>query len=105
MLLIGKENKKLKVTNKSFDNFYKSHGWEVIKEYGKSSKKSSKKEEDEWGDISKQEDEWEDVDEDVRKPLSEMNRQELEEYAAELGVDLSGLTSNKQIREAIKAVI
>lgn len=101
MLLIGKGKKKLKVTDKAYDNFYKNSGWEVLKQLGTKVKKPVKE------TVESEVDEWEGVEDDseVKKPLSEMNRQELEEYAAELGVDLSGLTSNKQIREAIKAAM
>lgn len=42
-------------------------------------------------------------EEEVEKPLSEMNRQELERKANSLGVDITGLTTNKQIREAIRS--
>lgn len=101
MVIISKEEKKLRVTNKAYDNFYKNSGWTIVKQLGANKKVDVKKLEKE------EQDEWDNVDEDsdARKPLSDMNRQELEEYAAELGVDLTGLTSNKQFREAIKAAM
>lgn len=101
MVIIGKGKKKLRVTNKAYKNFYENSGWTIVKQLGANKKsdvrKSEKEESDEWNNA--------DEDSDARKPLSEMNRQELEEYAAELGVDLTGLTSNKQFREAIKAAM
>lgn len=101
MVIINKGEKKLRVTNKAYDNFYKNSGWAIVKQLGTNKKADVKKPEKE------EQDEWDNVDEDsdARKPLSDMNRQELEEYAAELGVDLTGLTSNKQFREAIKAAM
>lgn len=101
MVIIGKGKKKLRVTNKAYDNFYKNSGWTIVKQLGANKKADTKKPEKE------EQDEWDNVDEDsdARKPLSDMNRQELEEYAAELGVDITGLTSNKQLREAIKAAM
>ena len=53
------------------------------------------------------EEDWDSIedDEEVSKPISEMNNAELKEYATKLGIDISGLSSNKQLREAIKAVI
>lgn len=92
MIIIKKGNKELKVTNSSYKNFYKSAGWQII------------------GNVNKVEEEsenWDEVLEEIeqKKPLSEMNRYELEQYASELGVSLAGLTTNKQIREAIKQVM
>ena len=42
-------------------------------------------------------------EDDVEKPLSEMNNYELKQKAESLGIDISGLKSNKEIREAIRA--
>ena len=48
--------------------------------------------------------EWDEViDEEPEKPLSEMNREELTEKAESLGINISGLTKNAQIREKIKS--
>lgn len=105
MLRIVKGKRTLKVTDKAYENFYKNNGWEIEKRLGtgKASASNSKKPKVE---ETETEDEWAGIeDEEVRKPLSEMNRQELEQYAAELGVDLTGLSSNKQYREAIKAAL
>jgi hypothetical protein len=50
--------------------------------------------------------EWDEViaEEEVEKPLSEMNREELVAKAQSLGVDVDK-KNNKQLREAIKAVM
>lgn len=94
---IGKGTEKvLTIPKSAYDNFYKGAGWQFDSATAKTSKTSL--EEDEWAGYDENE-------EEITKPLSEMNRAELEEYAAKLGVDLSGLTSNKQYREAIKAAM
>ena len=51
--------------------------------------------------------EWDEViaEEEVEKPLSEMNRQELIEKAESLGIEVDKKANNKQLREAIKAVM
>lgn len=102
----GNEVKILIVPASAFDNFYKGAGWTLADEEERREEEVLDEEElvDE-GDAS-EEDEWADVVEDeVEKPLSEMNRSELEAKALSLGVDLTGLTSNKQYREAIKAAM
>lgn len=50
--------------------------------------------------------EWDEViaEEEVEKPLSEMNREELVAKAQSLGIDVDK-KNNKQLREAIKAVM
>ena len=109
---IKKKNKKSVVTDSAFNNFYKNAGWELS-----SPSQASKKEVVE--DVKKEEventeqepdeieEDWDSIedDEEVSKPISEMNNAELKEYATKLGIDISGLSSNKQLREAIKAVI
>lgn len=100
MVIISKGEKKLKVTKSAYKNFYKHAGWVVEKE---KVKVQSVIDTDDTSD-----EEWDEVmadDEEPTKPLSEMNRAELEEAAKELGVNLVGLSTNKQIREAIKAAM
>lgn len=94
----GESKKELTVPTAAFDNFYKGAGWQKV---DTASEPIIESEEDEWDGY----DENEDNEEEFTKPLSEMTRPELEAYAAKLGVDLSGLTSNKQYREAIKAAM
>ena len=87
----------LTVPDKAFDNYYKAAGWHVV-EGGKKATKATKVEETE-------EDEWAgfEEEEEVTKPLSEMNRPEMEAFAAKRGIDISGATSNRQLRELLKA--
>lgn len=57
--------------------------------------------EDEWDDSEWEEESEQEENELEEKPLSEMNNKELREFAEMKGIDVSGLTSNKQLREAI----
>lgn len=94
--VVGDGTRELTVSTAAYNNFYKGAGWQKIGVVSTVAAKSE--EEDEW-------DGFEEADEEPSKPLSEMTRYELEAYAAKLGVDLTGLSSNKQYREAIKAAI
>lgn len=98
MVVICKGKQKLRVAESAFKMFYKNAGWTIEE---KSSVKEPAKEV-----VDGSDDEWaEAMEEDAIKPLSEMNRSELEEMAKELGVSLAGLSTNKQIREAIKTAM
>lgn len=122
MVVIVKGDKKLTVPTSAYNNYYKNAGW-IIRNGKKQEKElednnSVEKEEKEViDDVTEETEEnsnedadgsddedWDSVmeDEEVEKPLSEMNRQELEDKAASLGVDITGLSTNKQIREAIR---
>lgn len=98
MVVIGKGSSKLKVTASAYKNFYKHCGW-VVKQ---GSVQTQSVKDDEVSD-----EEWDEVtgEDEPTKPLSEMNRAELEDMAKDLGVSLAGLSTNKQIREAIKAAM
>lgn len=103
----GESRKELRVPTAAFNNFYKGAGWqrcdaapETVSAPVESGEVEGT-EEDEWDGYE----DGDDGDEEVTKPLSEMTRSELEAYAAKLGVDLTGLNSNKQYREAIKAAM
>lgn len=95
----GESRKELKVPAAAFNNFYKGAGWQKVDAVPESA--SMEAEEDEWDGYE----DGEEGDDEFTKPLSEMTRPELEAYAAKLGVDLTGLNSNKQYREAIKAAM
>lgn len=104
MVVIKKGTNRLKVTNSAYKNFYQYAGWVVEEE--KTKKKEKPQPEVNNDEVS--DEEWDEAmsdDEEPTKPLSEMNRAELEELAKELGVNLAGLSTNKQIREAIKAAM
>lgn len=99
---ITKNGKKVEVSKTAFDNFFKNHGWVECKNSAQpvSNKKEVNKVEEieeDWGEIES--------DEDIEKPLSEMNRNELLALAEKLGVDVSGLSKNSQLRDAIKAAM
>ena len=111
---VKKDNKQSKVPSGSVKQ-YLAAGWELVEEADKKPAAKEVKEEsigEETQDDSEWDDaEWEEEDEDSRleeleeKPLSEMNNKELREYADLKGVNLVGLTSNKQIREAISSAL
>ena len=113
MIKIAKGNLVNTVPNSAFDNFFKSQGWEMVE--GDYSPSIPIVEEEQKEVVEEQEqieensdDEWDEVidelkDEEVEKPLSEMNKEELVNKANSLGMDITGLTTNKQLREAIKS--
>lgn len=99
MIAIKKGDKRLRVTRAAFLNFYKSAGWSEVAEKVKRQRETQNNDahiKDEW-------DEW--GDDEVEKPVSEMNKQELEEYASAHGIDLTGLNSEKAYRKAINSFI
>lgn len=106
MVVIKKGKLRKTVALSSFHNYYENSGWELT---GESVVNNNVKEEfDDLPESVEEEEisdsEWDDVmEEEVEKPLSEMNRSELESKAASLGIDISGLTKNAQIREKIKS--
>lgn len=79
------------VANSAYENYYKSSGW---------MKEGSDVVSDEVSD-----DEWEDIaDEEMEKPLSEMDLDELRQKAESLGISLAGLNTPKQIRDKIRKI-
>ena len=97
MLKIVKDGKELKVPVSAYKNFYKNAGWFVSEDNRKIH--TSFNEDSEWDEALAEE------EQEPTKPLSEMNRNELEQLAKEMGISLAGLTNTKQIREAIKAAM
>ena len=106
------------VPRSSYDNFFKSQGWnlegdvispsepypvsdveeDVVTPVEESSTESEEEVNDEdWDDVMD-----ELIDEEVEKPISEMNKEELTAKAKKLGINTANLT-NKQLREAIKS--
>lgn len=101
--LLVKKGKATKLVNESvYENYLKNAGWVVEGEEIKSEpiqNEVPEEIEEEYSD-----EEW-DEDEEVEKPISEMNNEELKEKAISMGIDISSLKSNKQLREAIKAAM
>ena len=93
------------VSKSSFDNYFKSQGWEIA---GGNEPPVSPKVENNVIEEEVEEDDWDDVldefkDEEVEKPISEMNKQELIAKAKSLDIDVSDDLTNKQLRELIKS--
>ena len=111
MVRIAKGNLVNTVPKSSFDNFFKSQGWVIVEgDYTPSIPIVEEKVEEEVKEQVEEnsDDEWDEVidelkDEDVEKPLSDMNKEELIAKANSLGMDITGLNTNKQLREAIKS--
>lgn len=105
MVAIKKGSKRLRVPNSAYENYYKGFGWKL--DDGVEIKKPAKQVENPVEDLSQvdeDEEDWDSVvdeDEEVEKPLSEMNHNELKKKAASLGINTAGLNS-KQLREKIK---
>lgn len=116
MIRIVKGNLVNTVSKSAFDNYFKSQGWDIVKGDNippipvleEEVEEPVEAVETEAEVIEDDSDEWNDVleelqDEEIEKPLSEMNKKELMEKAQSLGVNVKGLETNKQLREAIKA--
>lgn len=99
MVRIKKGKKKLRVAASAYKNFYQHAGWELVnnKQVKEIQRKATEDDNAEGAQDA-------DLD-DVTKPLSEMDRKELEELAEERGISLAGLTTVKQMREALKAAV
>jgi hypothetical protein len=112
---ISRGKEKRVVSMSSYKNFFKSAGWKLAGEIPATSqsiekvekKKETKKEEkveepvkDEWDEVLSDE-EVEDDDE-AEKPISEMTKKEMQEYAEKKGISLAGLSTASQYRQAIQ---
>ena len=109
MVKITKGNLENIVSKAAFDNYFASQGW-VMEGVESPSKPilEVKEEPMENSDEEVNDEEWDNAleelqDEEVEKPLSDMNKDELISKANSLGIDISGLNTNKQLREAIKS--
>jgi hypothetical protein len=109
MIKIYKGDRVLNVTKAAYDNYYLNSGWQLKKTVENSTEASENiinETVEETVEQPIEHDEWEEaVNEtvEVEKPLSEMNRDELTNKAISMGLDISGVTSNKQLRELIKS--
>ena len=124
MVTIVKGNLENNVPISSYNNFFKANGW-VLKGAANAAPQTPSKskvkpeeevvepeevQEDEVQEEEIAEDEWDDAlselqDEEVEKPLSEMNKEELMQKAKSLNIKVPNGSSNKQIRELIKASV
>lgn len=115
MVKIIKNGKTMTVARSAYEEIFKPNGWAIangeVKENIQEENVTPEPIEDNQEDNQEDEltdDDWADAEEEaedlegVTKPLSEMNRQELENRAIELGIDISKANSNKQLRELIK---
>lgn len=111
MVDIVKNGKTMTVARSAYEEIFKSNGWQPVngnnenvevkndvKDVPIENNPEDELTDDDWANV---EEEMNDL-EGVTKPLSEMNRSELEALAAELGIDVSEAKSNKQLRELIK---
>lgn len=114
MVRISKGNLVNTVPKSAFDNFFKSQGWKIVGgDYTppvpvEDKPKKVVKEAEVSNDEEINDDEWDEAldelsDDEAEKPLSEMNKEELITKATLMGIDISNLTTNKQLREAIKS--
>lgn len=94
-------------------NIFLKAGWEIDNNNVVYAVKDAKKDIRDVEDVKPVEsnDEWDEAEKELQeetndvkyeKPISEMNEAELRKYAQEKGVNLSGLSSIKQIRQAIR---
>lgn len=120
MLTITKNGKTKKVSESVFKTVFKDSGWSVVGEQSPTSAVSDENVETEKVEIEENvnevveenkddsddeipDEEWDEAiaEEEVEKPLSEMNREEMLAKAKNLGINADGM-NNKQLREAIK---
>ena len=105
---ISKNGMEKEVSVSAFENFFKNSGWEIAgdkKPATSQSKKEEKvKEVVEEPVENNSDDEWDEVleDEEIEKPISEMNKKELLDYAENNGISLAGLNTVNQFRQAIQ---
>lgn len=104
---ISKNGMEKEVSVSAFENFFKNSGWEIAgdkKPATSQSKKEEKKEVVEEPVENNSDDEWDEVleDEEIEKPISEMNKRELLDYAERNGISLAGLNTVNQFRQAIQ---
>lgn len=112
MVKISKNGKTMTISRSAYKNFYEQNGWRIESGVDKENAIELKVEEDKSNEVYDQDDltddDWADVVEDeseleeVTKPISEMNKKELEALAKELGIDTSSVSTNKQLRELIR---
>lgn len=99
MVTIKKGNKTRNVSFSVFRNYFQSSGWEVVDKNKLIENEVSNVDESKEEEFS--DEIWDSVEAED-KTVEEMNGDELRSYAKTLGLDISGLNSNRKIRDAIK---
>lgn len=97
MIKIKKGNKVMTVTKAAYKNFFINTEWVMVDE------STAEVVEDATEQTDDDSEGWD--DEEVTKPISEMTMEELETYANEHGIDISGGSTAKQVKAIIKATI
>lgn len=101
MVIAVRGKTRIKVSRKSYEKIFKPKGFVVIQEEGVSTAPEGKTErvkEVEIEEVTEEETE-NDID---SVPISEMNKQQLSEYAKKHNIDTSGATSVSQARKIIQ---
>ena len=107
------------VTNGAYKSQYEPFGWRIVpqgqdvelprvaedREIKKAEKLKNKAKKEENAPIEIKTEVAEDIEYQVDKPLAEMTSKELKAKAEELGIDISGFETKKQVRKAIAAAI
>lgn len=104
---ISKNGMEKEVSVSAFENFFKNSGWEIAGDKKPATSQSKKEEKEEVVEEpveNNSDDEWDEVleDEEIEKPISEMNKRELLDYAERNGISLAGLNTVNQFRQAIQ---
>lgn len=105
---ISKNGMVKEVSVSTFENFFKNSGWEIAGDKKPATSQSKKEEKvevvEEPVENNNNDDEWDEVldDEDIEKPISEMTKKELADYAEQNGISLAGLNTVAQYRQAIQ---
>lgn len=119
MVTIERAGHVLTVTQGAFKALYRPMGYVIVGDEGEpeaspspgkeitppvdedGSEDDSSSEEDENSDENEDPDDDQDDDDLEEKPLSEMNFKELKAYAKRQGINVNGMSSKKEVREAI----
>lgn len=105
---ITKNDKILRVSESSFKNYYKDFGWSVIlTEPAKEDNKIIEEKEEETIEsqynevVNSSDEDWDSIDEEIDRPLSEMNKEELKALAERKGIDVSNINKVGQLRSIL----
>ena len=107
------------VTQGAYDDIFKKQGFELVEETPRKKKKATKKPaKEEVEDYNSEEDEWEEaeeatgkdyiseeeayIDELLKKPISQWNKEEVKTYASLKNIDISNTKNIGEARNIIK---